>query len=38
MKTKTNLKAGRKARIDFNENEISGLPVQTNLQAGSRKR
>ena len=34
MKTKTNVKAGRKANVNFNENEISGLRVQTNVKAG----
>lgn len=36
MKTKTNVKAGRKAGVDFNENETSGLRVQTSLKAGRR--
>ena len=38
MKTKTNVKAGRKANVNFNENEnaISGLRVQTNVKAGKR--
>ena len=38
MKTKTNVKSGRKVNVNFSENEnaISGLRVQTNVKAGRR--